>query len=82
MQLYLGSPVRFHVYSTTVGFQQRPLPWLSDLKVGVNLCSYLQSFTAAPFQLYSADWLCQNAAVPEGLSGQTKHCYSDPDFLI
>ncbi len=53
--VYLQGPVGLHVCSKTVGFQQTSLPWLSDLTVGVKLNSYLQSFTAAPFQLYSAD---------------------------
>lgn len=55
---YQRGPVRLHVYRTTIGFQQISLPRLSDLTVGVEFSSYLQSFTAAPFQLYSADWLC------------------------
>lgn len=57
MLAYLQGPVGPPVCRTPVGFQQIPLPWLSDLTVGVELSSYLQSFTAAPFQLYSADWL-------------------------
>lgn len=81
VQAYLRGPVGLHVYNTTVGFQQTSLPWLSDLTVGVQLSAYMQSFTA-PFQLYSADWLCLHAAVPEGSPGQTKTEYSDPDFHI
>lgn len=67
----------------TVSFQQKSLLRLSDLTVGVELSSYLQSFTAAPFQLHSADWLCQHAEVPEVLAGEQSvvTAFSDPDFL-
>lgn len=41
----------------------------------MKLSSYLQSFSAAPFQLYSADWLCLHARVPLGPSKQTMRCY-------
>lgn len=61
------------VYCTAIAFQQLSLPWLSDLSVRVEFSSYLQSFAAAPFQLYRTDWLCRPAAVPEGSSGPTEH---------
>lgn len=56
------------------GFPQISLPQLCDLTVGYELSPYLQSFTAAPFQLHSADWLFLHAVVPDGCSGKTKHC--------
>lgn len=78
MQAYLHHPVRTLVYSSTVGFQQTSMTWISNRTVEMELSSYVKSFSVVPFQLYSADWLCWCAGIPEGISGQTKHCYIKP----